>query len=158
MGKMALIFIAFTLSACIGQNKNGNKLDTTDETQIRKMIDDYNDAWLRNDSSTILNLFDENAILIPSGLNPIMGKKQIINFWWPNDSSVTKINDYKITVLDIDGSGNLAYTYETGKLSWSYEKADFKMSKNQQSHEITIFKKNGGRWKIAKRIWTDLKE
>lgn len=127
-----------------------------DKKVIRMMLGTYNKAWLLNDSSAILSLFSDSAILIPNGRAPIMGKEQIVKFWWPNDSSITKINSYVINLLEVDGAEDLAYTYENGKLSWSYNKGSFNMSKEQESFEITIFKKTPIGWRIVKRIWTDL--
>jgi ketosteroid isomerase-like protein len=139
-------------------SKNNESLEKEDEETIRMMISTYNKAWLQNDSSAILNLFSDSAILIPSGLTPIKGRDQIVKFWWPNDSSITKINSYSIHLMEVEGTKDLAYTYENGKLSWSYEKGTFKMSKDQESFEITIFKRTPAGWKITKRIWTDLKK
>jgi ketosteroid isomerase-like protein len=151
------ILVAWTVTAC--EADICHELNTNDEIQLRKMILEYNDAWLRNDSASILNLFADTAILIPSGLKPIKGKEEIIKFWWPNDSSKTIINSYNISLLEINGSANIAYTLEHGKLSWSYEKGDFKMSKDQQSYEITIFRKaSNSHWKMVRRIWIDLKK
>jgi ketosteroid isomerase-like protein len=121
------------------------------------MINSYQEGWLENDSSKIIKLFSDSAILIPSGLMPINGKEEIIKFWWPNDGSITKINDYKIILIEIAGTSDMAYTYENGKLSWSYQKENFSISKTQESFELTVFRKSEGRWRIMKRIWTDIK-
>lgn len=69
------------------------------------MINQYNTAWLRNDSAAIMDLFADPAILIPSGMDPIQGKSNISAFWWPNDTSKTTIDDYKIS--DFQGNKNL---------------------------------------------------
>ena len=122
------------------------------------MMSDYREGWLANDSAKILGLFADTAILIPSGMRPVQGKKEMIQFWWPNDSSKTTIDRYEIELLEINGSDEWAYVYENGRLSWSYQKGDFKMSKDQESFEITIFKKTDKNWRIVKRIWTDLKK
>ena len=91
-------------------------------------------------------------------MRPVRGKKEMIQFWWPNDSSKTTIDRYEIELLEINGSDEWAYVYENGKLSWIYQKGDFKMSKDQESFEVTIFKKTDKNWRIVKRIWTDLKK
>ena len=61
------------------------------------------------------------------------------------------------TILEIGGTANLAYTYENGKLSFTYEKDDFRLDREAESYAITIYKKvSSGEWKIIKRIWTDM--
>jgi ketosteroid isomerase-like protein len=138
--------------------KQPTELSQVDRKIITAMMKDYQNGWLANDSSTVLALFADTATLIPSGMKPIRGKKEMTQFWWPNDSSKTTIDKYEIQVLEINGSNEWAYAYENGKLSWSYEKGDFKMSKDQESYEITVFRKSSSNWFIVKRIWTDLKK
>jgi ketosteroid isomerase-like protein len=138
--------------------KRSTELSESDKKVIIGMMNDYQNGWLANDSAKVLGLFADTATLVPSGMKPIQGKKKMTEFWWPNDSSKTTIDRYAIDVLEINGNSDWAYAYENGKLSWSYEKGDFKMSKDQESYEITIFRKTSDRWFIVKRIWTDLKK
>ncbi len=57
----------------------------------------------------------------------------------------------------ISGTSNLAYSNKHGKLSFTYEKDDFKLDREAESYAITIYKKvESGEWKITKRIWTDM--
>jgi ketosteroid isomerase-like protein len=145
-----------TLASC---NKTSDTFTCDDATKIRAIINDYRTGWLEGDSAKVMNLLSDSATLIPSGLEPLHGKNVIRQFWWPNDSSKTIIHSYDITILDLGGSGDLAFTYETGSLSWSYEKGDFKMSKENHSYEITLFERaKPNQWKITRRIWTDLKQ
>jgi ketosteroid isomerase-like protein len=158
--RMSLILLSIAPACNLASTNSYNTIDLQpgDRSKITQVINDYREAWLINDSAKILNLFADTATLIPSGLQPITGKASIREFWWPNDSSTTTINDYDIRLLEINGTGNLAYTFENGHLSWSYEKGTIKLSKEQSSYEITIFSRdNNGVWKIIKRIWTDMK-
>jgi ketosteroid isomerase-like protein len=151
---MLLISMA-AISYTDKKNTRANELTEDDKAVITGMIKQYNEAWLKDDSATIMNLFADTATLIPNGMEPIHGKKDITGFWWPNDSSKTTIDNYKINVLEVNGSGNWAYTFEEGKLEWSYEKGTDKFSRKQKSYEVTIFNKSSNVWKITRRIWTD---
>ena len=134
-------------------------LSSTDRAQINQMLEDYRNAWLSNNRQRILDLFAEDATIIPSGLRPINGKTAIAKFYWPDDGSTTDIHTYDIDVLRIDGDSSNAFTLEHGKLSWSYRKGARILSRVQESFEVTVFRKNAdGQWQIAERIWTDLKK
>ena len=134
-------------------------LSAEDIEQIREINKNYTQGWLEGDSSKVLGLYTNSATIIPSGLLPIQGKKAITDFWFPNDGSTTVIHYYDIEILDISGTANLAYSYENGKLSFTYEKDDFRLDREAKSYAITIYKKiNSGEWKITKRIWTDMNE
>ena len=151
-----LALVPLLIMSCSKTN-NATHLSKDDRKLIADMIVDYQNGWLADDSTRVLQLFADTATILPNGMRPIQGKKAISQFWWPNDSSKTILHKYKIDILEMNGSNDWAYVYESGKLSWSYEKGNFKMSKDQESFEITIFKRTNGDWKIVKRIWTDVK-
>jgi ketosteroid isomerase-like protein len=132
-------------------------LSAEDIKQIKEINKNYTQGWLDGDSSKVLGLYTDSATIIPSGLLPIQGKKVITDFWFPNDGSATVIHFYDLEILEIGGTANLAYTYENGKLSFTYEKDDFRLDREAESYAITIYKKvSSGEWKIIKRIWTDM--
>lgn len=134
-----------------------SSLSAKDIEQIKQINRNYTQGWLENDSAKVLGLYADSATIIPSGLLPIRGKKAISDFWFPNDGSKTVIHHYDLKILDINGMGNFAYSYENGDLSFSYEKEDFRLDREAKSHAITIYKKaEFGKWKIIKRIWTDI--
>ncbi|MGB5895295.1 MAG: nuclear transport factor 2 family protein [Ignavibacteriaceae bacterium] len=132
-------------------------LSIEDIEEIRDINRNYTQGWLENDSKKVLGLYADSATIIPSGLLPIQGKKAITDFWFPNDSSTTIIHYYDLEILEISGTTNFAYTYENGKLSFTYEKDDFRLDREAESYAITIYHKSeSGEWKITKRIWTDM--
>lgn len=132
-------------------------ISAEDIEQIRGISKDYTNGWLENDSEKVLGLYTDSAIIIPSGLMPIEGKKAISDFWFPNDSSTTVIHYYDLEILEISGTANQAYTYEHGKLSFTYEKDDFRMDRDAESYAITVYEKIAPKeWRISKRIWTDM--
>jgi len=157
--KLLLYFFLMTLIGCgekSSQMIEDFNLSAEDIEQIKEINKNYTQGWLENDSKKVLELYTDSATIIPSGLLPIRGKKAITDFWFPNDSSSTVIHYYDLEILDIDGTNNLAYTYEHGKLSFTYEKNDFRLDREAESYAITIYKQvRSGEWKIIKRIWTD---
>ena len=110
------------LVSCDNQSKTTTALSSEDMNKICAVNKSYMNGWLNNDSTAILDLFLKNAKIIPSGLNPQKGRKELREFWFPNDSSETVIHKYEIEILDLQGSNDLAYTLEKGFLSFSYKK------------------------------------
>ena len=128
-------------------------LPVTDEMQIRQVMTDYRDAWLADDHAKVLGLLAADATIVPAERGPLHGLKAITAFWFPPaDGSKTSIDHYEIDLLEVSGSGDLAYTLESGRLTWSYEKDGRKLTTSQESNEITIFRKTDGHWKILRRL------
>jgi ketosteroid isomerase-like protein len=161
--QISLCLLVFLLLTSCGEKSSqvieNLNLSAEDIEQIKEINRNYTQGWLENDSKKVLELYTDSATIIPSGLFPIQGKKAITDFWFPNDSSTTVIHYYDLEILDISGTTNLAYTFENGKLSFTYEKDDFRLDREAESYAITIYKKNeSGEWKIKKRIWTDMNQ
>lgn len=130
-----------------------------DNDSIEKIRRDYVNGWLANDSETVLGLFENKAVIIPSGFEPIKGIEAIENYWFPNDSSETIIHSYSMELLDLNGTDSMAYTLEKGILNFTYSKGDFIMTKESTSHATTTYRKNEeGTWKITSRMWTSLNQ
>ena len=151
------LMILFGCSEKSSQMIEDLNLSAEDIEQIRQINRNYTQGWLENDSNKVLELYTDSATIIPSGLLPIQGKKAIADFWFPNDSSTTVIHYFDLEILDISGTDFLAHSYEHGKLSFTYEKDDFRLDREAESYAITIYKKvKSGEWKIIRRIWTDM--
>ena len=152
-----LILISISCSEKSFNIDEGSNLSVKDIEQIRMINRNYTQGWLDGDSLKVLGLFTESATIIPSGLLPLEGKQAIADFWFPNDGSTTVIHYYDLEILEISGTTNLAYSYENGKLSFTYKKDDFRLDREAESYAITIYKKSElGEWEIIKRIWTDM--
>jgi ketosteroid isomerase-like protein len=155
-----VILLFFALTGC--HKKSSQTIDNPiisneDKEKIKNICKDYTNGWLENDYKKVLGLYADSATIIPSGLGPIQGIQAITDFWFPNDSSITVIHYYDLEILDISGTTNQAYSYEHGKLSFTYEKDDFKLDREAESYAITIYEKGeSGEWKIVKRMWTDM--
>lgn len=132
--------------------------DSADERAIRAINERYKEAWLRNDERGVLTLFEENAMIMPSGMSAIKGLDAIRNFWFPKDSSVTTIHvfDNQIIAMTIDST--IASVFKKTFLSWSYAKGDVKMAKDQWGVAMSVYRKQpNGEWKIWRQLWTDIR-
>lgn len=155
MKKVFLLLILPLLLSC----SDDSSFTQLDEEAIQKLRRTYVNGWLANDSETVLSIFEEDAVIVPSGLSPIKNISNIEKYWFPNDSSVNTIHSYEIELMELRGTDSMAFTLEKGILNFSYEKGDFSMTKTSTSHASTVYKKNqNGNWKIISRMWTTLKE
>lgn len=156
--KIVSFFIFTMLVSCNNQSKIAAELLSEDINKIRAVNNSYRNGWLKNDTTAILDLFLDNATIIPSGLSPQKGRKELKEFWFPNDSSETVIHQYEIEILDLQGSNDFAYTLEKGFLSFSYKKGDLSMSKTVNAHATTVYmRQKNGEWKVLTRMWTDIR-
>ena len=60
-------------------------LSDRDINEIRLLNEAYRTAWLRNDREAVVRTMTKDAVIIPSGLQPISGLEAIGKFWWPNN-------------------------------------------------------------------------
>ncbi|NND51369.1 MAG: hypothetical protein HKN54_03125 [Flavobacteriaceae bacterium] len=128
-----------------------------DESLIRQIHADYVEGWLAMDQEKIMGLLENNARIQPNAMQPIEGKINIENFWFPKDDSRTVINDYKTEILSLKVLDTLAYTTHHSILDWSYLKDTINFSMLQKGINTTIYRKQvDGTWKIYRSMWTDL--
>lgn len=131
----------------------------SDQDTINEIRRNYTNGWLANDSQTILDLFAEDATIIPGKLSPITGKENIKEYWFPEDGSETTIHTYSVELLELNGTDSMAYSLEKGILNFTYTLNDFSTTKESISHASTVYRKNRqGEWKIISRMWTNLNE
>lgn len=155
---MSILIIILLASCNNNQSTMAAALSSEDINKIRAVNKSYVSGWLNNDSTAVLDLFLDNATIIPSGLNPYRGRNELKGFWFPDDSSETVIHKYETEILDLQGSSDFAYTLERGFLSFTYKKGDFSMSKETNAHATTVYaKQENGEWKILTRMWTDIR-
>lgn len=151
--------IALSLLLTIGCSSKSDNCYLTEEDRstIRSMIDQYTTGWVMDDTTGVIQLFAEDAVIYPSGMEPYRGANAIRGFWWPDDGSKTTVHAYTIQIEEIGGCGNMAYTVENGRLSFSYVNNDTNITKESRSYAITSYEKQDGTWRIVRRIWTDIR-
>lgn len=155
---MRLIISVVLVSLLFSCTKE-NKFTKSDEEAINRIRKEYVEGWLDNDTNKILNLFAEDATIVPSGLFPMVGKEQIQKYWFPDNGSATTIHSYAVELLDLQGTDSMAYSLEKGILNFTYTFNEFNMTKESTSHATTIYQKNQeGNWEITSRMWTSLNE
>lgn len=149
MNHLILLIVCFCI-AC-SEHRQG------DPEAVKALHDDYVRAWVHNDSSGVLKVFADDAVLLPQGHAPVQGKTEIRKYWWADNAQVTKITGLTESISNIVVDHDLAYLTGLSDVSWEvYEES--KIVKARQSGVYTkIAKKNSeGQWRIILQMWYSL--
>ncbi len=160
MKKILLLFVAaFMLQACSSSEPVPRALSPSDVEAIKALHQTYVDAWLQDDTSRVLQTLAPEAVLMPANIGPITGMAAIKNFWYPNDSSRTKITEFVAHLDEINGNGDLAYLRGTSRLAFTYEKDGNKSDLTNNGMFLTLAQRQqDGAWRITHQMWGPVKK
>lgn len=145
--------LLFLVTSCSNDSVHRSVEEET-LTSIHRL---YVNGWKEMNKEKVLSLFREDARIQPSGMPPFQGKKEIASFWFPDDGSVTTINQFDSDILSIDVFDTLATVTYTSYLDWSYKKDSTRISMAQNGFGTMILRKErDNRWKIWRQMWTDV--
>lgn len=130
-------------------------LTDADRAAIRALDSTFVRGWLRNDTAAVLSVFASDAVLVPPGHPPVVGRAAIKAFWWPADGSRTRITSFTRAMDDIGGGGgDLALARGTAVVSWESEKAGQTTRQTTRSAEMLLLARNGGgQWRVIRQMW-----
>lgn len=155
-GAGAVLLLALPL-ACAAPPPAG--LSPEDEQALRELEDAYTAAWRANDPEAVMaTLVPDEPVLLPDGMEPLVGAEEVRAFWWPEDGGVTTVTDYRTTIDGVDGSGDMAYLRGHGDLSFTWRAPDGATSEHRSRSTFLMVARRGedGRWRIARRMWSNL--
>jgi uncharacterized protein (TIGR02246 family) len=118
--------------------------------QDKATIERLNDAWMaafnRGDAAAVAAMYAEDAYVLPPGADMIKGRAAIEAFW---HQASQQMRDAKLTTIDVLPLGPRA-AREIGTVTLQ--------TKTQPPQEIVgkyavVWRKVGGRWKLAADIW-----
>ena len=81
------------------------------------------DAWLKDDTTKVLSVFASDAVLMPPGVQPVVGLAAIRAYWWPSDGSHTRITSFTRAIAEVGGGGGVAFVRGTAAVGWTYAKS-----------------------------------
>lgn len=146
---------ATLLAMCACGAQSGATLDSQDVEAVRVLERSYVSAWVRNDRAAVMGTLAPGAVLMPSRQEPIEGHEAIRDFWFPPDSPPWAVTAYETEIDEIEGSGNLAYARGRGDLTFVW---DGQETRTESVFMMVARQGEDGRWRIARRIWTDLRD
>jgi uncharacterized protein (TIGR02246 family) len=151
----AFLILAMAISSSLSSQEL--ELSPADLKQIRSLDEAYVSAWLSNDTLGVLNILSPDAVLIPTGMQPITGMQAIKQFWFPNDGSQTLVTHYTNEIAEIHGGGHFAYVIGRADLRFTYEKDGSRKEYNNRNISLTILQRGkDNQWRITRRMWTAL--
>lgn len=129
-------------------------LTDDDRAAIRALDSTYVEAWLRDDTSAVMETLAPHAVLMPAGVQPLQGDSAIRRFWWPDDGSRTRVTRYTTTIDEIAGVPPMAYVRGTGELTFVYDKDTTHLEQTTRNMTLTVVSRQAdGTWRIHRRMW-----
>lgn len=130
-----------------------------DRRAVIQVTQAYRDAWLANDATRVMATLTADAVILPSGLHPIQGAAAIRAFWFPA-GTITTITAMELTVQSVHVGGDVATVRGEGTLTYvSGGSGAATAPVTLRSWFVNVLRKQSdGRWLIAERAWSDLKQ
>lgn len=153
---MTLIAVNGCMALSTACAPGATDLSPEDRAAIESLEEAYRTGWLANDSAAVMSTLAPDAVLMPGGLDPIVGDSAIRAYWWPPDGSRTTINDYSIELDEIYGNADLAYLRGRGTIAFTYQDSAGNVSNAEtEAVHLSIARRNSaGAWQIARRAWS----
>jgi uncharacterized protein (TIGR02246 family) len=131
-----------------------DRLTTADSAAVAALQNRYVAAWLADDTAAVLALFENDAMILPPGRQPVRGIDSIRAYWWPRDGSTTRILSFTLKASDISGTDRLAFTHGESALRWRYAKGGSTSESASRSVNLSVFRRApSGEWRIARQMW-----
>ena len=133
-------------------------LSSEDERAIRAVDSVFVDAWLRDDTTGVMNTLAPDAVLMPAGQGILATPAAVRAFWWPNDGSQTRILTFDRAIDELGGAGNVAWMRRTDSLTFTYAKAGSTSSLTSRSMSLAILaRQQDGSWRFSRVMWGNRK-
>ena len=125
-----------------------------DERAIRGLDSAFVDAWLRDDTTGVMNTLAPDAVLMPAGQSILTTPNAIRAFWWPSDGSRTRILTFQRTIDELGGEANVAWMRRTDSLTFTYAKGGATNSLTSRSMSLAVLRRQpDGTWRFGRVMW-----
>ena len=140
------LILAVFLVTCLGCRA---RLDEGVPTDLHAAIDAFYAAVEAGDGEARIAMFSDEAIMMPNNWTLWEGKEAIAEVIRAGEGAVFRIRDREI--VDMDATGNLAYTVNSYYYTYHPEGGDPQWHKTKNVH---IWKRDAaGEWKLHVDIW-----
>jgi ketosteroid isomerase-like protein len=141
--RLVPVLAVFALLGCSQQTDDGGT------AELEAAIDAFYAAVEAGDAETRIALFSIDALMMPNHWTPWRSKEEIAEVIRSGEGWVFKLRDRE--VLDMDISGDLAYTVNSYYYTYHAEDDEPQWHKTKNVH---IWKRDdAGQWKLHVDIW-----
>jgi uncharacterized protein (TIGR02246 family) len=137
--RIAVALVALALASPLPALAQGDL-----RAQIEKLAKTWEKAYNAGDAAALAALYTKDAQVMAPGAEAASGTKAIQELFTKDMAGGAK---FALTTTDVVGAGD--HAIETGK--WVATSADGKHL--DHGPYMTLFKKEGGGWKISRDIW-----
>ncbi len=146
LGRLFAPMLLVSLAVCLSC---GPRRDEGVQPDLRAAIDAFYTAVEAGDGEARIGMFSDEAVMMPNHWTLWEGKEAIAEVIRAGAGSVFRIRDREI--VDMDASGNLAYTVNSYYYTYHPEGSEPQWHKTKNVH---IWKRDAaGEWKLHVDIW-----
>jgi uncharacterized protein (TIGR02246 family) len=129
-----------------------------DERAVRALDSAFVTAWLRDDTTGVMNTLAPDAVLLPAGQQPLATPDAIRALWWPADGSHTRILTFDRAIDEVGGEGNAAWMRRTDSLTFTYAKGGTTSQLTSRSMSLALLRRQtDGSWRFSRVMWGNRK-
>ena len=87
-------------------------------------------------------------------VEPLISHDAIGAYWWPTDGSHTTIKAFDLSIEEMVGTKDLAFTRGVSTVAWRYEKDTVRSEQTSRTLSLTILAPGpDGEWRIIRQMW-----
>ncbi len=120
---------------------------SSDETQIRALIDAWHVATRAGDTDTVLGLMTDDVVFLAAGRQP-MGKTEFAALSRASAGAPRPSIESRVDIHEVQVSGDLACVWSTISVAVTPPGADHPIER--AGHALTVFRREGSRWLLAR--------
>jgi uncharacterized protein (TIGR02246 family) len=148
IGAAALGVVIVALTRCVSA---GSPAD--ERVQILQLDREWSEAAQIRDVERVLSYWADDAIVLPPGSPPVVGKPAIREFVVKSFQAPDFTISWKTMEVTVSGSGELAYAIGTNRVT--FRSPDGKQM-TVEGKAVTVWRREkGGSWKCIVDIWND---
>lgn len=138
------LVLLFAIACKENENKSSNSESKKETISVEKLSASFDSVWNHKDSTGVVGLLTDDAILL-SGRMAIIGKDSLIKHFVSQQMPIT--NNLKVKFLQTGSNENIAYEAGTWTMQVAIPgKAPFDQSGN---YSFIWKKQTDGKWKVS---------
>lgn len=158
MTRSGVASCALLLAAACNSAPPAATFTAEDQRAVRALDSAFVTAWLRDDTTGVMNTLAPDAVLLPAGQQPLTTPNAIRSFWWPSDSSHTRILTFDRAIDELGGEANTAWMRRTDSLTFTYAKGGTTSQLTSRSMSLAMLRRQpDGSWRFSRVMWGNRK-